>query len=63
MKAFVCQTTGNYNEILEINSLEDIIKIMQRFNESVVVSFPDEIDEKIHHGCNLIIEIYNDWRE
>lgn len=63
MKAYVSRTSRKYtdeDEVLEINSLEDLFRLMKENDESLVLSLygGDVIDD-----CDFHIEIYDDYRE
>ena len=52
----------NFNpEIIEINTLEDMVKVQSNHNDSSIIMRKPY--GKFNDYCDMIIEIYDDYRE
>lgn len=69
MKLGLTNVDGDFYKIVEINTIEQLIKLMQEYNEPLIIYenpfyasiFNDAPSD--YRKCKYAIEVYDDYRE
>jgi len=61
MIAYIKYTDSKLYTITQINTLEDLIELMKREGRDLILL--EECFDPESKGCDIFIEVYNDYRE